>query len=156
MASHTQFGQKLKALLGWMRSTSAEECVSFTRTATITSAAAANAVSLIADSEVPAGFTPFVTDFIGRVNGTTAWGTTATLKIQDTNGTPVDFVTIAIAALTSQARFFKGTANVTVENAMANGTGGTPSKGLQIKGNANGTGSDLVVTVSGFYKRITA
>lgn len=153
MASHTQFGQKLKSLLGWMRGTSAEECVTFTRTATITSAAASVAVSLISDAEVPAGFTPYVTDFIGRVNGTTAWGTTATVKIQDTNGTPVDFVTFAVAALTSQARVYKGTANVTVENAMANGTGGTASKGLQLKGNANGTGSDLIVTVSGFYKR---
>lgn len=155
MSNHTQFGQKIKGLLGWMRGTSVEECVQFTRTATITSAAAVTAVSLIADSEVPVGFTPYVTDFIARVNGTTVWATTATVKIQDTNGTAVDFVTMAVAALTSQARVFKSSANVTIENAMANGTGGTASKGLQLKGDANGTGSDLIVTVSGFYKRTT-
>lgn len=156
MSAHTQFGGKIKSLLGWLRGTSVEECVYFTRTATITSAAAATAVPLIADSEVPAGFTPYVTDFIARVNGTTGWGTTATVKIQDSNGTPVDFVTMAVAALTNQARVFKSSSNVTIENAMANGTGGTASKGLQLKGDANGTGSDLIVTVTGFYKKTTA
>lgn len=132
--------------------TSLNRAEPFSVTATITSGAAATAVSLIADSAVPTGKTCYVTGFIGRVNGTTQWGTTATVKIQDTNGTPVDFVTMAVAALTSQARVYPGTANVTTENAMANGTGGTVNKGLQIKGNANGTGSDLIVTVTGFFK----
>jgi hypothetical protein len=124
----------------------------FCKTATITSAAAATAVSLLADSEVPTGKKCYVTGFIGRVNGTTVWATTATVKIQDTNSSAVDFVTMAVAALTSQARVYPGTANVTTENAMANGTGGTASKGLQLKGDANGTGSDLIVTVTGFFK----
>ena len=33
--------------------------------------------------------------------------------------------------------------------ATAKGSGGTLGKGLQLKGNANGTGSNLVVTVRG-------
>jgi hypothetical protein len=153
MANHTQFGNKVKGFLGWMRSTPMEEAIPFVRTVTLPSATAATPVSVIADAEVPAGYTPFVTDFLGRVNGTTAWATTATVKLQDTNGTPVDFATIAVAALTSQARLVKGTANVTLEDAMSLGTGGTASKGIQVKANANGTGSDLVLTVAGFYRK---
>lgn len=122
----------------------------FSRYATITSAAAVTAVTIIADSEVPAGKKVYVTDFSGRVNGTTVWGTTATVKIQDTNGTPVDFVTVAVAAMTSQARVYLGTANVTDENARSLGTGGTAAKGLVVKGDANGTGSDFVVWVNGY------
>lgn len=132
--------------------TSLNRAEPFSVTATITSAAAATAVSLIADSAVPTGKKCYVTGFIGRVNGTTVWATTATVKIQDTNSSAVDFVTMAVAALTSQARVYPGTANVTTENAMANGTGGTVNKGLQLKGDANGTGSDLIVTVTGFFK----
>lgn len=116
-------------------------------TATITSAAAATAVSLIPDSMVGAGEKCYLMGFIGRVNGTTVWGTTATVKIQDTNSSAVDFVTAAVAALTSQARIYPGTANVTSEDAYSLGTGGTAGKGLQLKGNANGTGSDFVVSV---------
>jgi len=114
--------------------------------ATITSAAAATAVSLIPDSMVGAGEKCYLMDFIGRVNGTTVWATTSTVKIQDTNSSAVDFVTAAVAALTSQARIYPGTANVTSEDAYSLGTGGTAGKGLQLKGNANGTGSDLVIS----------
>jgi hypothetical protein len=124
--------------------------IAFTRTRTITSAAAAVPINVIAESEVPAGKKVYVTGVIGRVNGATVWATTATVKLQDTNGTPVDFMTFAVAALTANARVFPGTANVTTEDAMANGTGGTAAKGLQLVGNANGTGSDLILTVTGF------
>ncbi len=118
-------------------------------TATITSAAAATAVPLLADSLIPSGKKVYLQGFIARVNGATGWGTTATVKIQDTNGTPVDFVTMAVAALTNAARVVPGTANVTLEDAYAAGTGGTAGKGLQVKGNANGTGSNLIVSAWG-------
>lgn len=154
MSNRIPFSNKLvKAVLGWMHTVTSrsEEVIWFVRTATITSAAAATAVSLIADAEVPEGYVPFVVDFNARVNGATLWATTANVKIQDTSA--VDFVTMAVAALTGNARVYKSTANVTVENAMSLGTGGTAAKGLQLKGDANGTGSDLVVTVIGFYKK---
>ena len=124
----------------------------FHKTATITSAAAATAVSLLADSEVPTGKKCYITGFIARVNGATNWGTTATVKIQDTNSSAVDFVTMAVAALTGNTTVFPHTSNVTLGSAILLGSGGTASKGLQLKGNANGTGSDLVVTVFGFFK----
>lgn len=116
------------------------------KTATITSAAAATAVSLLADSQVPSGKKCYLMDFHAKVNGATQWATTATVKIQDTNGTPVDFVTMAVAALTANAFVGKFTANVTPEAALVAGTGGTAAKGLQLKGDANGTGSNLIVT----------
>jgi hypothetical protein len=138
---------------GWLPSVVAEQVLLVRRTVTITSAAAATPISIVGDSEVPSGYTFFLTGFVARVNGTTGWGTTSTVKIQDTNASAVDFVTFAVAGLTNQARLVPGTANVTLEDAYSLGTGGTASKGLQIVGNANGTGSDFVVTVHGYYKK---
>lgn len=116
-------------------------------TKTITSAAAATAVELLPDSYVPAGKKAYLVSFIAQVNGTTAWGTTATVKIQDKNSSAVDFVTFAVAGMTPQARLVPGSStNTTLENAYSLGTGGTAAKGLQLKGDANGTGSDFVVT----------
>lgn len=126
--------------------------VPFTVSGTITSAAAATAVVLLPEASVPAGKKVYVTGFSAKVNGATLWGTTATVKIQDTNGTPVDFATLAVAGLTANAFLGPYTANVTAEAAFSTFTGGTAAKGLQLKGNANGTGSPLVVTVTGIIK----
>jgi hypothetical protein len=148
----TAFFSKLVHL--WLQSSKTEEVIQLIRTVTIVSTAAATPVSIVADSEVPAGFVPFAVDFFGKVNGATAWTVLATVKIQDTNGAPVDFATIAVAALTGNAFIGRHTANVTIENAMALGTGGTSGKGLQVKGNANaGVGSNLVLTVVAYYKK---
>lgn len=124
----------------------------FHETVTITSAAAATAVSIIPAARVGSGRKVYLQGFVGRVNGTTGWGTTATVKIQDTNASAVDYVTFAVAALTNQARVFPGTANVTSENAFSRGEAGTAGYGLQLKGDANGTGSDFIVTVWGVIK----
>lgn len=124
----------------------------FHRTATITSAAAATPVILVPDADIPPGKICYVSGFIARVNGATAWATTTNVKIQDTAGTPVDFVTIAVAALTANTTIHPTTSNVTLESAMILGTGGTVNRGIRLVGNANGTGSNLVVTVFGFFK----
>lgn len=126
----------------------------FVRTRTITSAAAAAGVDFITDAEVPKGCVPYIYDFHARVNGTTGWGTTATVKVQDRATVPVDFITFAVAAMTNQARLFPGTANVTIENAYSLMTGGTVDKGIRMIGNANGTGSDFVCTIIGYYRRV--
>jgi len=125
----------------------------FHATATITSAAAATPVSLVLDASVPTGMKCYLQGFLMRVNGTTVWATTANVKIQDTNGTPVDFATVLVALLTNQARIgCEPKANLTLEDAFSLGTGGTASKGLSIVGDANGTGSDLVVSVWGIIR----
>ncbi len=151
MSLHTLAGTLDKLNPNWMNTTQTAEVILFSRTVTLTSAAAATAVSIIADSEVPAGFTPYILNFRAQVNGGTPWATTATVKIQDTAGTPVDFVTFAVAGLTANAYLVDNTANVTLGTAYSLNTGGTAGKGLRVVGNANGTGSNLVVTVVGIY-----
>jgi len=126
--------------------------IPFSVTATITSAAAATPVILVPESVVGAARKVYVTDIVSKVNGATGWATTATVKLQDTNSSAVDFMTVAVAAMTGNAVIHPSTANVTIENAYALGTGGTAGKGLQLKGNANGTGNNYVVTVTGFIK----
>lgn len=106
----------------------------FQRTATITSAAAGTPVNILLTADVPATKKVYLQGFIARVNGATAWGTTATVKIQDNNGTPVDFVTMPVSVLTNAARVFPSTTNVVCEDAFAAGTGGTAQKGLQLVG----------------------
>lgn len=127
----------------------------FVATATITSTAAGTAVSLKPDTAIPAGSKVYVTNFVAKVNGGTAWsgGSNTIVTIQDTNGTPVVFSTIAVAALTGNAELRPGTSNVTSGAAFYLGTGGTAGCGLVVKGDANaGAGSDLTVTVSGLVK----
>jgi hypothetical protein len=122
--------------------------VPFKKTVTITSAAAATAVPILADSEVPAGKKVYVTGFIGKVNGATVWATTATVAVQDTAA--VAGITCAVAAMTANALLGLNTANVTVAAPVSTGVGFTAAKGISLKGDANGTGSDFVVTVTGF------
>ena len=121
-------------------------------TATLTSAGAGTAVALLADVAVPAGKKAYIAGFVAKVNGATPWATTAAVAIQDTNGTPVQFFSLAVAGLTANAEVRSGSANVTSGAAFSLGSGGTTAKGLVLKGDANGTGSDLVVTVWGFIK----
>jgi len=57
-----------------------------------------------------------------------------------------------VAALTANAYVVDTTANVTLQTAYTLNSGSGADKGLQISCNANGTGSDLVVTVYGVIK----
>lgn len=121
----------------------------FRRTFQITSAAGATAVNIITDAEVGSTRKVVVMGFSGKVDGATDWATTANVKIQDTNSSPVDFFTILVAALTGNAEVGPHTSAVG-ENAFLLGTGGTAGKGLQVKANANGTGSTLKGQVWGY------
>jgi hypothetical protein len=124
----------------------------FHKTVTLTSAAAVTPVEIIPNALVGAAQKIYVQGFVAKNDGATEWATTATVKIQDKEATPVDFVTIAVAALTANAKVFPLTANVTNEDAFVEGSGGTAGKGLQVAGDANGTGSDLKVTVWGVIR----
>lgn len=122
----------------------------FKATATLTSAAAATPVTLLADANVPAGKKVYITGFFAKVNGATVWATTANVYVKDNAGSPVTAITMAVAALTANAFVGLTTTNITVADPVALNTGLTAAKGLQLVANANGTGSDLVVTVTGF------
>jgi len=101
---------------------------------------------LIPDDQVPKGCKCYVTDIrMGETAGAAAAGGTS-LKLQDTNGTPVDFITFAGTigtTLPAGANIFYGynVGTTTYENALKNMTGGTASKGLQWKGAGTFTGS---------------
>lgn len=127
----------------------------FTRTCTITSAAATTPVTCLADAALPAGKSAHLMGWHAKVNGATAWATTANCYIADTSGaggTGIIFVTMAVAALVGNAYVQDASANVTQGDAYSLNSGSTVDKGLLIECNANGTGSDLVVTLFGSIK----
>ena len=113
----------------------------FKKTATLTSAAAATPVHLLTDAEVGAGKKAYVSKVFLSVDGAVNWGTTATVTLQDTAGSPVVGLTAAVAGLTANAMIDEGNSNVTLAAPIADGAGFTTAKGLDIAGNANGTGS---------------
>lgn len=121
----------------------------FKKTATLTSAAAATPVHLLTDAEVGAGKKAYVNQVFFSVDGGTNWATTATVTLQDTAGSPVVGCTVAVAGLTGNAMLTLTNTNVTLAAPIADGVGFTTAKGLDIAGNANGTGSNLLVTVFG-------
>lgn len=122
----------------------------FSRTCTITSAAAATPVTCLADADVPLTKKAYLLGWHAKVNGATAWATTASCSISDSAS--VAFASIAVAAMTGNAFIGDTTANVTNQLAYYAGTGGMTDKGLQVSCNANGTGDDLIVTVYGVVK----
>lgn len=128
----------------------------FSATATLTAAAAATPVTIVADAAVPAGKKIYVTNLRLVVSGATAWtdATATKVTIQDTNSSPVAVVDIAKAGLTSNAVISTlGGTNQTLGANIIAGSGLTAAKGIVIKGDANfGAGSDIKVTVSGVIK----
>jgi len=90
----------------------------------------------------------FIEGIRGKVNGATDWGTTATITLETTATSPVTIATIATTGLD---------ANVVVStHQFTYGAGlgdlNAAGKGVQVKGDANGTGSDLIVTIWGVVK----
>jgi len=124
----------------------------FVRTCTLTSAAAATPVNCLSNADVPAAQRPYLAGWHAKINGATPWATTANCWIQDTSGTANIFVTTAVAAMTANAFIGDHSANVTQNDPYALGTGGTADLGLEVACNANGTGSDWVVTLYGVIK----
>jgi len=124
----------------------------FSRTCTLTSAAAATPVTCLSDADVPAMKSAYLMGWHAKVNGATAWATTATVSIKDTSGLSTPFITMAVAALTGNAFVADGSANITQNDAYALNQGSTADKGLVIVGDANGTGSNVVVTIYGVIK----
>lgn len=120
--------------------------------ATLTSAAAATPVELIADSVVGAGRAFYLCGWRAVVSGGTPWGTVTNVYIKDSAGSPVTQVDIPVAVLGANAIVGELSANVALGAGVIAGTGATTAKGLTISANANGTGSDLIVSVWGLVK----
>lgn len=125
----------------------APTAATFFRTCTLTSAAAATPVVCLAAADVPASLSAKLAKWSAYVNGGSGWGTVTSCVIEDTAGN--DLISMAMAALAGDTFIDDGSANVTKEARYRLGTGGAVDEGLQISCNANGTGSDLVVVLSG-------
>ena len=111
----------------------------FKKTATLTSAAAATPVHLLTDAEVGAGKKAYVSKVYLSVDGAVDWATTATVTLQDTADTPVVGLTAAVAGLKANAMIDEGNSNV-LWRPLSRTAQIHSGKGLDIAGNANGTG----------------
>jgi len=125
--------------------------IPFKKTVTLTALAAGTPVDILTDAQVGAGKKAYVTSFLSKVNGATAWtdATATIVKIQDSSATVG--VTVAKAQMTGNAILGLQSTGVTLGDAVVLGAGFTTAKGLVIVADANFTaGSDYVVTVTGF------
>lgn len=121
----------------------------FKKTATLTSAAAATPVHILTAAEVGAGKKAYVSQVFLSVDGAVNWGTTATITLQDTAGSPVAGATFDASKLLANSMHQLASSDFTLLAPVADGAGFTAAKGLDVVGNANGTGSNLLVTVFG-------
>lgn len=121
----------------------------FKKTATLTSADAETPVPILTDAEVGSGKKAYVSQVFLSVNGAVSWGTTATISIQDTNDTAVPGCTFDATKLVANSMHQLASSDFTLLAPIADGAGFTTAKGLNIVGDADGTGSDLIVTVFG-------
>lgn len=120
--------------------------------ATITSAAAATPVSLIPASDVPDGYAVEILDMRATVGGATQWGTTANVDLRTTTAGTV-LVSMVVALLIAQGNV--GLNSVAADKLHSSLKGGAlvdAGQGVNVVGNANGTGSDLTVTV--YYRLV--
>ena len=124
----------------------------FMATATLTSATAATPVVVLAAAEVTGTQKAYIHGVFMSVDGGTAWGTTATVAIQDSAAAPVVGCTAAVAGLTANAMLMIPSTSITLAAPIADGVGFTAAKGINVAGNANGTGSNLLVTIFGYIK----
>ncbi len=139
-------------LQGIVEGITAKSGVWFKRTATLTSAAAGTAVHVLTDADVGSK-TAYIMGAILKVDGSTAWtdSTGTIVKIQDTADTPVVGLTYGKAELKGNAVLVLGSTGVTIGDAVAEGTGFTAAKGLDIIADANfAAGDNIKITVFGY------
>ena len=129
----------------------------FRKTVKLTSALATTAVEIIPDADVAAGKCVYPTSLYANVDGDDVWaGTGSVVKIQDTAG--VAAITFTKGQLTANAQLAFLSTGVTLGDGIKDGTGMTAAKGLEIvaDGTFETTGSDLIVTITGFIGDIPA
>lgn len=110
---------------------------------------------------VPKGYKAYITYVLFVVNGATAWASGTDVRISDDAGSPVDWVTVATAALTGNAVIsvpFGGTVTGVTQTAatIAPVTGGlTSERGIVVRATGTFTaGSNLEVYIEGFYRKV--
>jgi hypothetical protein len=124
----------------------AEAGIPFKATATLTSAAGATEVVLLADAKVGAGKKVYLHSIFASVDGATEWATATKVQVKDS--ADVVGAEFAVSGLTANASLTIDDA--TLKEPISKGAGFTAAKGLEIVADANGTGSNLIVTVFGY------
>lgn len=124
----------------------AEAGIPFKATATLTSAAGATEVVLLADAKVPAGKKVYLHSIFASVDGATEWAAVTKVSVKDS--ADVEGASFAVGDLLANANLT--IADATLADPIAQGVGFTAEKGLEIVADANGTGSNLIVTVFGY------
>lgn len=122
----------------------------FTRSCTLTAAAADTPVDCLADADVPASKKAYMMGWRVKVNGGSAWSPINVCTIEDTTGT--DLITIGATTLGANAFVIDASANVTQETAYALNQGSATAKGLRVVCVSTDAGSDLVFTLFGAIK----
>lgn len=130
----------------------------FDRRVILTSAAAATRIPIMTNDEVPDGYRVYLWGCTALVSGGTQWATTATVKVRTitTNTELVNFVVAELTAdtfidaFTSTGLQLSGGAQLSALSTVAKkGEFADSGEGIEVIGNANGTGSDLYVRVWG-------
>lgn len=126
--------------------------IPFRKTVKLTAAGAETPVSIIADDDVGVGKSVYITSMYANVNGSTAWsGTGDNVIIRDRATTPVAAITLPDSILIDSAQLMFGSTGVVLGDGIKDGTGMTPTKGIEIVGDGEfSDGSDLIVTICGF------
>ena len=126
--------------------------IPFRKTVKLTSAEATTPVVIIADDDVGDGKCVYINSLYANVNGNDQWaGDGAVVTVQDTATTPVAAITFAKAQLLANAQLMFGSTGVTLGDGIKDGTGMTEAKGITIVADgAFASGSDLIVTITGF------
>lgn len=119
----------------------------FSRSCTLSSAAAQTPVVCLSDADVGAGKVAYLTHWRVKVNGATPWVGPTGAVIKDTAGNA--FVTIPVGELLGNAFIDDAGATVVLANPYALGTGTASGKGIQVVADMSGAGSDLVLTIGG-------
>jgi hypothetical protein len=133
--------------------------VLFDRVVTITAAAAATAIPIITNDEIPANYRVFLWGATGKVDGATPWATSATITLRTKAASPTTLGIFYVAEMTANAflnlftgsdtQDSSGTINTQLGSVAQTGAFADDGYGIEIIGDANGTGSDFKVRVWG-------
>lgn len=157
MAGSTQLARNLT---GYFATHQSQNVQFFDKNVTLTSAAAADGVTILSATEIGEGRSAYIQGFSVQVSSTTAWtdSTATDVRIRDAGGTPITFATIAKAQITSGAILTLGSTGVTLGAGFLLNSGGAAATAIVALGTASGTaanfaaGSDLKIRVWGYIK----
>lgn len=156
MSADTQLGGFRRPMVLGLKT--ARHMLLFDRRVILTSAAAATRIPIITNAEVPDGYRVYLWGCTALVSGGTPWATTATVKVR-TITTNTELVNFPVAELTADTFIdvfestggqLSGGAQLSALSTVAKkGEFADSGEGIEVIGNANGTGSDLYVRVWG-------